>query len=125
MTVSGAVPLTIATPSKTRDCPSIVAIFLAVGIFAGLSIYLAYASESDLEADATTHFLNARYALKEYHYLVSVWGRPLCTGAYALAARIGTVNEGRRLTRLTSLALAFVVAATTYSIAKRQGFRKP
>jgi hypothetical protein len=125
MAVLGAVPLTVGAERKTRDWPSVVAIVLAVGIFAGLSIYLAYTSESDLEADATTHFLMARYALKEVHYFVSVWGRPLCTGAYALAARIGTVVEGRLLSRFTSLGLAFVIAATTYAIAKRQGFCKP
>src|ERR1700730_6977779 len=113
MTASGALPLTFAVTAKRRDWANILAISLAAAIFAGLSVYLAYTSESDLEADATTHFLNARYALKEYHYLVSVWGRPLCTGAYALAARIGTVDEGRRMARLTSLLLAFVIAATT------------
>src|SRR4051794_19059968 len=107
MTVSGAVPLTFDARGDTRrDWAGIVAIVLAVAIFAGLSIYLAYASESDLEADATTHFLMARYALKVPHYLVSVWGRPLCTWTYALTARIGTVEEGRRLARLTSLGLA-------------------
>jgi hypothetical protein len=57
--------------------------------------------------------------------LASVWGRPLCTATYASAARVGTVDEGRFLARLTSLGLAFAVVGITYVIGKRQGHRRP
>src|SRR6185436_5952089 len=107
------------------DRTNLIAIALACLIFAGLSAWLGHKSEGDLEADATTHFLIARFAFKEHHYFTSVWGRPLCTAAYALAARLGTVEEGRFAARLTSLALALLVAVLTYLIARRQQFRTP
>src|SRR2546426_586041 len=107
------------------DWPNRIALIAGCVIFSVLSAYLAYKSDSDLEADATTHFLQARYAFREPHYFTSVWGRPLCTIAYAIPARIGDVEQGRFATRLTSLALALVVAWVTYLIARRQGFRRP
>jgi hypothetical protein len=122
---SATLPLTASLPRPRWEGSNYVAILLASLLFSGLSAYLASTSESDLEADATTHFLMARYALKEHHYLTDVWGRPLCTAVYALPARIGTVEQGRFATRLTSLAMALIVAAVTYLIAKRQGFRRP
>lgn len=125
MSVSGALPLTCAPTAKRVDWANHIALVLSGVIFAVLSAVLAFKSESDLEADATTHFLFARFSLREHHYLVSVWGRPLCTLAYALTARIGTVEDGRHYARLTSLALALVVAAVTYGIARRQGYRRP
>lgn len=105
--------------------PGVVAIILSALIFASLSIYLACTSESDIEADATTHYLMARYAPKEPHYFASVWGRPMCTGVYALTAHVGTVDQGRLYTRFLSLVLALVVAGLTYAVGKRQGFRQP
>ena len=125
MSVSGALPLTCAPTAKRVDWANLVALVLSCAIFSILSGVLAFKSESDLEADATTHFLFARFALREHHYLVSVWGRPLCTFAYALTARIGTVEEGRHYARLTSLVLALIVATVTYVIAKRQKYRLP
>ena len=125
MSVAVTLPLTSAATVKRRDWASVVALTLACAIFAGLSAFLAVKSESDLEADATTHFLIARFALREHHYIVSVWGRPLCTLAYAFVAWIGTVEQGRLAARMSSLALALVVVAVTYLIGKRQGYRKP
>src|SRR5438477_12247668 len=124
MTATAALPLNQALSDRRRDWASPLAIVLACLIFGGLSTYLSYYSDSDLEADATTHFLFARLALVKYHYMASVWGRPLCTAAYALAARIGTVEQGRRWARFTSLLLAFIVAATTCAIGRRQGIRR-
>src|SRR5450759_2467897 len=74
MSASATLPLNYAQKAKRRDWASIVALTLACVIFAGLSGFLAVKSESDLEADATTHFLIARFALQEHHYIVSVWG---------------------------------------------------
>ena len=125
MSLSGALPLSCAPTARRVDWANVVAWVLSCVIFAGLSGVLAFQSDSDLEADATTHFLFARFSLREHHYLVSVWGRPLCTLAYALTARIGTVEQGRQYARLTSLGLAMIAAVVTYLIAKRQGFRRP
>jgi hypothetical protein len=118
-------PAAAAARRREAKWASVVALVLACLIFSGLSVYLAYTSESDLEADATTHFLMARYAPHERHYFASVWGRPLCTGVYALTAHLGTVEEGRRYTRFLSLGLALACAGVTYAIGKRQGFRRP
>lgn len=130
MTASGsAVPLdfssAVALERRRKDWPTLVALVISTLVFCGLSIYLAKASESDLEADATTHFLIARYAPKQIENFVGVWGRPLCTCVYAITAHIGTVDEGRFATRLLSLALAMGVAAATYAIGKRQGLKRP
>src|SRR5580704_4894402 len=118
MTSGGAA----AIPDKS---PSRVAIVWACAIFSTLSVYLAWKSASDLEADATSHYLISRFAFKNPVYFTSVWGRPLCTAAYALAAQFSSVDGGRFLARLTSLALALVCAGFTYAIAKRQGISRP
>jgi hypothetical protein len=123
-------------PPSASSCPSIeskkrfiwpdaIALLIGCAIFAGLSIFLAVRSESDLEADATTHFLMSRFAGHEHHYFFSVWGRPLCTAAYATVAWIGTVEQGRMAARFTSLLMAFMVVAITFLIARRQGYKKP
>jgi hypothetical protein len=125
MTAAGALPLTYIHSAVRRDRTNTIALVLACVIFGALSAYLAVRSESDLEADATTHFLIARFAFREPHQFTSVWGRPLCTATYALPAQIGTVEQGRLAARLTSLGLAFAVAFVTYAIARRQGFRRP
>jgi hypothetical protein len=103
----------------------LIALVVGCAVFAGLSIFLAVRSESDLEADATTHFLMARFAGREHHYLFSVWGRPLCTAVYATVAWIGTVEQGRLASRFVSLAMALAVTGVTFLIARRQGYRKP
>src|SRR5688572_8561070 len=53
---------------------------IAVGVFALLSVAAGVASVGFLEADACTHYIYARFALDEPHYLTNVWGRPFCTG---------------------------------------------
>lgn len=90
-------------------------------LFAAGSIACAVLSKGFLTADALTHFLYAKYAFCEPILLVDVWGRPLVTALYAVPASLG----GRLAVRLTSLALAFICAATAYRIAKGQGARRP
>src|SRR5438309_1172234 len=114
---AAAAPAAVPAAGRRRaKWAGVTAIVLSCLIFSGLSVYLACNSESDIEADATTHYLMARYAPKEPHYFASVWGRPLCTGVYALTAHLGTVDQGRLYTRFLSLALALVVAALTYAV---------
>lgn len=125
MRVSTAIPFSTDLADDRGDRSGAVALTLACVVFTLLSAFLALKSQSDLEADATTHFLMARFAAHEHHYFVSVWGRPMCTAAYTLAARIGTVEEGRYYSRLTSLAMALIVTAITYSIGRRQGYKWP
>jgi hypothetical protein len=94
-------------------------------IFAALSLVAGLVSPGFLEADSCTHFMFARFALAEPHYLVNVWGRPFVTGIYALPAAIGGRDTGREMVRLTSLLLALIVAGVTYAIARRQQYRWP
>lgn len=98
-----------------------VAMGIAAIIFGTLSVICAVTSDGFLEADACTHYMFARFALDEPHYLVNVWGRPLVTGLYALPAWIGGVLG----VRFTSLALALICAWTAYRIARLQQFRWP
>lgn len=94
---------------------------LAIAVFAALSVWLGFISEGFLEADSCTHYLYARFAFQEAHFIVNIWGRPFCTGLYALPALIG----GREGVRIASMLVAVVVALLTMSVAKRQGHKYP
>src|SRR5688572_18016059 len=94
---------------------------LAVVTFSALSLAAGLTSDGFLEADACTHYLYARFALEEPHYFANVWGRPLCTGLYAIPAAVA----GRAGVQVTSLLLALAIAAIAMRIAKLQGYRWP
>src|SRR4051812_40449783 len=96
-------------------------ILIAVVAFSGMSIWGSVTSEGFLEADSCTHYLYARFAFTEPHYLVNVWGRPLCTGLYALPALFAR----RAGVRAASLALALCCGFLAHAIARRQRFRWP
>lgn len=98
-----------------------VAIVLAVAIFASLSIAGSLTSEGFLEADACTHYLYARFAFEHPHFFVNIWGRPICTGIYALPAAMA----GRFGVHLTSLALALGCGLIAWRIAREQYYRWP
>jgi hypothetical protein len=57
-----------------------------LALFGVLWLIAAVASDGFLEDDAWTHYLYARFAPVKPAYLFDVWGRPICTGLYALAA---------------------------------------
>ncbi len=97
------------------------ALGLAAAIFLGLSLYFGLNSDGFLEGDACTHYLFARWAWAQPQYLTSVWGRPLCTGLYAIPAAV----MGRAGVQLTSALVALAIALLTTLIAKGQGFRRP
>jgi hypothetical protein len=94
---------------------------LALAIFCSASIGYAIRSPGFLETDSLTHYLYARFALTERHYLVNIWGRPLVTGLYAVPAALG----GRLGVRLTSLVLALACGFIAYAIARGQKYRLP
>lgn len=94
---------------------------LAVGVFALLSVLAGITSPGFLETDACTHYLYARFAFAEPAYLTDVWGRPFCTGIYALPA----VLAGRTGVRIMSMLVAVGTGLLTWSIARRQGYRRP
>lgn len=93
----------------------------SLAVFSALSLTCAIASPGFLDADALTHYLYARFALSEPHYLADVWGRPVCTALYALPAYVA----GRLGVRLTSLVLACATALLTFDIARRQKLPRP
>src|SRR5438477_11649182 len=97
----------------------LLTLLIAGAIFSALSLAAAIASTGFLEADSCTHYLYARFAVGELHYLVNVWGRPLVTGIYAVPAALA----GRMGVRVTSLALALGTAAIAYRVAKVQEYR--
>ncbi len=99
-------------------------IIAAVVVFSGLSLWGAITSRAFLEADSCTHYMYARAALQDsryWHYLVNVWGRPVCTGLYALPALVA----GRMGVRVFSLLLALTCSWLAYLIARRQGRVRP
>jgi hypothetical protein len=120
MSVAGQCLVGDGALACARDCAKLPILVAAV-VFSGLSLWGAAASEGFLEADACTHFLYARFALQTPAYLVDIWGRPLCTGLYALPAAVG----GLMGVRVTSLVLALGLAWLTYEIARGQGYRWP
>lgn len=97
------------------------AILLSIVTFVALSLTLSITSDGFLEADGCTHYMYAKFAFAEPHYLLNIWGRPVSTALYALPAQIG----GRFAVRCTSLIVAIGVSFVAYAIARKQGFRKP
>jgi hypothetical protein len=96
-------------------------IAIAALSFSALSLWFGFTSDGFLEADSLTHYLYARFAIVETHYLVNVWGRPLVTGLYAIPAYC----FGRPGVHITSLALALICGFVAYAIARRQNLRWP
>jgi hypothetical protein len=97
------------------------AAWVAVLVFAILSLACAVTSNGFLTADALTHYLYAKHALHDPSLLVDVWGRPLVTCLYALPAHLG----GRLGVRATSLLVALVCAFAALRIARGQGVDRP
>jgi hypothetical protein len=116
--------LPIGQDRAPKSCAT--AVLLTVAIFASLSITCAITSEGFLEADSCTHYLYARLTLREpisenLHHLVNVWGRPLCTGLYAIPAALGK----RTGVRLMSCVLALACGLAAMRVARLQGYRWP
>ncbi|HEV2296076.1 MAG TPA: hypothetical protein VGR35_19685 [Tepidisphaeraceae bacterium] len=125
MTSVGVVELPVAQGREPRGRAA-TAVLVTVGLFTALSITCAVTSDGFLEADSCTHYLYARLTLREpirenLHHLVNVWGRPLCTGLYAIPAAIGQ----RLGVRIMSCLLALVCGLAAMRVAKLQGYRWP
>jgi len=111
------IPQSVARPVRAD-----VAILLCVvSVFGILSTLGSITSEGFLEADGCTHFLFARAAFDEPHYLVNIWGRPLKTMLYVLPAHF----FGLTGVRFTSLVVAIAILLLTYAIARGQKYRWP
>jgi hypothetical protein len=99
----------------------VLPIAIAVVVFSALSIWFGIESDGFLEADSLTHYLYARFAILETHYLVNVWGRPLVTGLYSIPA----FYFGRAGVHAVSLWLALICGFVAYAIARRHNYRWP
>lgn len=118
--MSDITPLESLDAPQRRDC-RYVAMALAIAIFSALSLVCAMTSQGFVEADACTHYLYARFAFAEPHYLVNLWGRPLVTAIYAVPAVLG----GRFAVRVETLLLALLIAWAAYRVAILQGYKYP
>lgn len=96
-------------------------ILIAILTFTALSLAVSITSDGFLEADGCTHYMYAKFAFAEPHYLINIWGRPVCTALYALPAQIG----GRFAVRCTSLLLAIALSFVSYAIARKLNLRRP
>jgi hypothetical protein len=94
---------------------------LAIVVFALLWLAAAATSTGFLEMDACTHYLYARFAFQHPGLLINIWGRPICTGLYAIPAMLGH----RMGVQITSLLTAIACAGVAYQIARGQGLRWP
>ena len=103
------------SPRRERLWP----LAIAVVIYAALSIWMAVASKSFLEADGITHYLARRFALSQPLHLVGVWSRPLCVAMYCIPARFG----GLIGTRVMSLALVLLMLPLLWNVSRRLGVR--
>jgi hypothetical protein len=72
------------------------------------------------EADELTHFLKARDAWLHPHEFLDIWGRPLCTGLYALVAPFGLTAA-----RLLAVIVTITAVAGTLKLAERLLFIIP
>jgi hypothetical protein len=121
MSTSAIESLPIVAEDPAHRAKDLLPIALAVVIFSAASIWGAITSDGFLEADSLTHYLYARFAIVETHYLVNIWGRPLVTGLYAIPAYC----FGRMGVRITSLVLALICGFVAYAIARKQNYRWP
>ena len=114
-------PLPPLATKPPRTYHNHLALLLGTLTFAALSTWCARKSAGFLEADAMTHYMFARFSSREWSYLVNVWGRPLCTGVYAIPANVFGVTG----VRATSLLMAIASGLVCYRIARNQGSRMP
>jgi hypothetical protein len=121
LTNAPASALSLTHPDAAKDESDRRIVWAAIGVFSLMSVTMAVISQGFLEGDACSHYLTARAAFADPAYLVNVWGRPICTGLYALPAHFG----GRLGVRFTSLLVAISIGFITRSIAVGQGWKWP
>lgn len=107
--------------SSHADPTSRRILWLGASVFTLLWAACTLLGDGFFEADSCTHYLYARFALSEPHYLVNVWGRPLCTALYALPAALAGLIGARTM----SLALALLCGQIAYLIARDHKLRHP
>src|SRR5688500_9901951 len=117
LTAQALTPLPPLGTKPPRTYHNHLALILGILTFAALSTWCSIKSAGFLEADAMTHYMFARFSSREWSYLVNVWGRPLCTGVYALPANLVGVTG----VRATSLLMAIVMGLVCYRVARNQG----
>jgi hypothetical protein len=107
--------------ASLQTAPKSRALWIAVSVFALLSLLAAAFSHGFLESDATSHYLAARFALVQPERFVSVWDRPLFVLLYCLPANLGGVMGAR----VMSLLIALLCAWVTWSLARQLKLGQP
>src|SRR5882762_7297106 len=99
------------TPPMTTDRRRVWPLFAYFGV---LWLIASITADGFIEDDAWTHFFYAKFAFAKPAFLLDVWGRPICTGLFALAAPwAGMIG-----CRVIGLALVGVCVALTMRTAK-------
>lgn len=114
-------PRPVSSLAQPAERHTVLHLGLATAFFAAIWLWQVVASNGFLEADATTHYLIARFALDETFSFVDVWGRPVKTAVYAIPAYFG----GRLGVQSVSLCLAVLSAWFAYLLARDLGFKRP
>src|SRR6476661_8858732 len=113
LTAPALAPLSPLGAKPPRQYRNRLALLLGILTFAALSTWCSVKSVGFLEADAMTQYMFARFSFREWSYFVNVWGRPLCTGIYAIPANFGGVLAARAM----SLAMAIACGLIVYRVA--------
>ncbi len=85
-------------------------------LFAGCWAIAVATADGFLEDDAWTHYLYSRFAFAKPAYLLDVWGRPMCTGLYALAAPWAGMMGCRAISLLLLLACVVLTMRTAKAL---------
>lgn len=97
------------------------ALWVTAAVFGALSLVFGVVAEGFLLGDSCTHYLMARAAFDEPRFFFHVWGRPVCTGLYAVPALLA----GRAGVRVLSTFIALGIAWLTARVARGQQQRAP
>ena len=97
------------------------ALWWTAAVFGAASLAYGVIAQGFLLGDSCTHYLMARAAFDEPRFFFHVWGRPVCTGLYAVPALIA----GRAGVRVLSTFIALGIAWLTMEVARGQKQRAP
>ncbi len=87
--------------------------FIVPILLAGFSCVMATRSSGFFELDELAHFMKARELWSDWRGVLDIWGRPLCTGLFALTAPLGLETS-----RLLAVAVTAMTAWGTVQLGK-------
>ncbi|HEV8129661.1 MAG TPA: hypothetical protein VGQ81_00295 [Acidobacteriota bacterium] len=90
--------------------PSTFELFIPLALV-GFSFLMALRSSGFFELDELAHYMKARECWTDWRELLDIWGRPMCTGLFALAA-----PWGLKAARLLAMVVMSIVALGTVQL---------